>query len=105
MGDPMRLRWFLRRSRNFKMKRVSGIFNDWIDSRCEVKKTRVRQLRTFYKLFHPFEKVLGCRLPFILFVRSGPTVVECFESRREVAQPYHELDCACGSHVFATAVA
>ena len=88
-----------------KMKRVSGNFDDWIDSRCKVKKTRVRQLQTFYELFHPYEKVLGCRLPFILFVRSGPTVVECFESRREVAQPCYELDCACGSRDFTTAVA
>ena len=71
-----------------KMKRVSGNFDDWIDSRCKVKKTRARQLRTFYELFHPYKKVLGCRLPFIWFVRNGPTVVEYFESHREVAQPW-----------------
>ena len=80
-----------------KMKQVSSNFNDWIDSRRKVKKTRARQLQTFYELFHPYEKVLGCRLPFVWFVRNGPTVVKYFESHREVAQPWtHELDCACG---------
>ena len=53
-----------------------------------------------------YEKVLGCRLPFIWFVRNGSTVVKYFESHREVAQPWtHELDCACGSCDFTTAVA
>ena len=89
-----------------RMKRVSGNFNEWIDSRCKVKKTRARQLRTFYELFHPYEKVLGCRLPFVWFVRNGPAVVKYFESHQEVAQPWtHELDCACGSCDFTTAVA
>ena len=89
-----------------KMKRVSGNFDDWIDSRCKVKKTRARQLRTFYELFHPYKKVLGCRLPFVWFVRNGPAVVKYFESHPEVAQPWtHELDCACGSCDFTTAVA
>ena len=35
------------------MKRVSGSFDDWVDARCKVKKTRARPFRTFYKLFNP----------------------------------------------------
>ena len=35
------------------MKRVSGSFDDWVNSKCKVKKTRARQLRMFYKLFPP----------------------------------------------------
>ena len=52
------------------MKRVSGNFDDWVDLRCKVKKTRARQLRLFYKLFHPYKKVLRCKLPFIWFVKE-----------------------------------
>lgn len=39
------------------MKRVSGNFDDWVNLRCRVKKTRARQLRKFYKLFFPYKKV------------------------------------------------
>ena len=78
------------------MKRVSGNFDDWVDSRCRVKKTRARQLRMFYKLFSPYKKVLRCKLPFIWFVRNGKTVVDYFKSHHEAALSWtHELDCAC----------
>ena len=80
------------------MKRVSGSFDDWVDLRCKVKKTRARQLRMFYKLFCPYKKVLRCKLPFIWFLKNGKTVVDYFKSHREVALPWtHELDCACGT--------
>ena len=43
--------WLSRAFKKFQeeksMKRVSGSFEDWVDSRCKVKKTRARQLRTF----------------------------------------------------------
>ena len=87
------------------MKHVSGNFDDWVDLRCKVKKTRARQLTMFYKLFHPYKKVLRCKLPFIWFVRNGKTIVNYFKTHREVAQPWtHELDCVCDTCDFATAV-
>ena len=86
------------------MKRVSGSFDDWVDSRCKVKKTRARQLRMFFKLFCPYKKVLRCKLPFVWFVKNCKTVVEYFESHPETAIPWtHER--ACGTCDFATAVA
>ena len=89
-----------------RMKRVSGSFDDWVNSKCKVKKTRARQLRMFYKLFHPYKKVLRCRLPFIWFVKNGKTIVDYFKSHREAAQPWtHELECACATCDLATAVA
>ena len=88
------------------MRRISGNFDEWVDLRCKVKKTRARQLRMFYKLFHPYKKVLRCKLPFIWFVKNGKTIIDYFKSHPEVALPWtHELDCACGTCNFATAVA
>ena len=79
-----------------RMKRVSGSFDDWIDSRCRVKRTRAWQLRKFYKLFSPYKKVLRCQLPFIWFLRNGKTVIDYFESHPAAALPWtHELDCVC----------
>lgn len=87
------------------MKRVYGNFDDWVDLRCKVKKTRARQLRLFYKLFHPYKKVLGCKLPFIWFVKNGKTIVDYFKSHHEAGQPWtHEVDCACGISDFTTAM-
>jgi len=87
------------------MKPVYGNFDDWVDLRCKVKKTRARQLRLFYKLFHPYKKVLRCKLPFIWFVKNGKTIVDYFKSHHEAAQPRtHEVDCACGTCDFTTAM-
>ena len=63
------------------IKRVYGNFDDWLDLRCKVKKTWAPQLRLFYKLFHPYKKVLRCKLPFIWFVKNGKTIVDYFKSR------------------------
>ena len=85
------------------MKRVSGSFDDWVDLRCKVKKTRARQLRMFYEPFSPYKKVLRW---FAWFVRNGKTVVDYFKSHPMVALQWtHELDCACDTCDFATAVA
>lgn len=79
-----------------KMNRVSGSFDDWVNSRCKVKQTRARQLRKFYKLFSPYKKVLRCKLPFLWFVKNGDIIVKYFESHREAALPWtHEINCAC----------
>ena len=79
-----------------RVKLVSGNFDDWVDLRCKVKKSRARQLRMFYKLFHPYKKVLRCKLPFIWFVKNGKAVVDYFKSHQEVALPWtHETDCMC----------
>ena len=47
--------WLSRTFDKFKeekrLNRVSGGFDDWVNSRCEVKQTQVRRLRKFYKLF------------------------------------------------------
>lgn len=80
------------------MKRVLGNFDDWVNLRCRVKKTRARQLRKFYKLFFPYKKVLRCKLPFLWFVKNGGAVVDYFSSHQEVAEPWtHNIDCACGT--------
>ena len=102
--------WLSRAFKKFQedklMKRVSGSFDDWVNSKCKVKKTRARQLRMFYKLFHLYKKVLRCKLPFIWFVKNGKTIVDYFKSHREAAQPWtHELECACATCDLATAVA
>ena len=40
-------------------------FDEWVNGKCCVKKTRARQLRMFYNRFHKYIKVLQCKLPFI----------------------------------------
>ena len=46
--------WFRRAFDKFqeekRLNHVSGSFDDWVNSRCNVKQTRARQLRKFYKL-------------------------------------------------------
>lgn len=77
-------------------RRVSGSFDDWVNSRCEVKQTRARQLRKFYKQFSPYKKVCRCTLPLIWFLNNGDAVVKYLESHKEVALPWtHEIDCDC----------
>ena len=88
------------------VKRVSGNIDNWVDSRCRVKKTRAWQIRMFYKLFNPYKRVLRCKLPFIWFAKNGKAIVDYFKSHHEVAQPWtHELNCACSTCDFATSVA
>ena len=48
-------------------QRVSGNFDDWVNSRCKVKQTRARQLRKFYKQ-----------------LSNGDTIRKYFEEHREV---------------------
>lgn len=80
------------------MGRVVGSFDDWVNSKCNVKQTRARQLRKFYKLFLPYGKILRCKLPFVWFVKNGVKVVKYFESHEEVALPWtHETNCNCGN--------
>ena len=77
-------------------QRVSGNFDDWVNSRCKVKQTRARQLRKFYKQLSPYKKVCRCTLPLKWFLVNGDTIRKYFEEHREVAIPWtHEIDCFC----------
>ena len=60
-------------------------FDEWIDQKCFVKKTRARQLRMFYKRFNQYIKVLQCKLPFIWFVCNGNAILNYFKDHEEEA--------------------
>ena len=38
---------------------IASNFDDWVDTRCQVKQRQARQLRKFYKLFSSYKKVLS----------------------------------------------
>ena len=63
-------RAFDRFQKEKRVNRVSGSFDDWVNSRCKVKQTRARQLGKFYKLFCPYKKVLRCQLPFFMVCKE-----------------------------------
>ena len=68
-------------------RRVSGNFDDWVNSRCKVKQTRARQLRKFYKQLSPYKKVCRCTLPLKWFLVNCHAIRKYFEEHREVAKP------------------
>ena len=60
-------------------------FDEWVNRKCCVKKTRARQLRMFYNRFNKYIKVLQCKLPFIWFVYNGPAILNYFKDNEEEA--------------------
>ena len=89
-------RAFDRFQEEMRLNRVSGSFDNWVNSRCKVKQTRARQLKKFSKLFSPYKKVLRCNYLFNEFVKNGDIVVKFFESHRVTALPWtHKIDCVC----------
>ena len=63
-------------------------FDDWVDRKCFVRKTRARQLRIFYERFNQYIKVLQCKLPFIWFVCKGNAIVNYFKDHEEKANQW-----------------
>ena len=109
MGDLMRLRWFLRRSRNFKMRRRwnESLVTSTIGLIQGVKLRR-QGLVNFERSTSFFTLMKKCwDVGYHLYCSWGMDLLSSsILSRREVAQPWtHELDCACGSCDFTTAVA
>lgn len=63
-------------------------FDDWVDQKCFVRKTRARQLRIFYRRFNQYIKVLQCKLPFIWFVCNGNAILNYFKDHEEEANQW-----------------
>ena len=63
-------------------------FDEWVNGKCCVKKTRARQLRIFYNRFNKYIKVLQCKLPFIWFVCNGAAILNYFKDNEEEANQW-----------------
>lgn len=63
-------------------------FDEWVEQKCFVKKTRARQLRMFYNRFNKYIKVLQCKLPFIWFVCNGNALLNYFKDHEEEANKW-----------------
>ena len=76
--------------REDKKNRVISVtnFDDWVNQKCFVKKTRARQLRKFYKTFKQYTKALQCKLPFIWFVCNGNAILNYFKDHEEEANQW-----------------
>ena len=58
-------------------------FDEWVNGKCCVKKTRARQLRMFYNRFKKYIKVLQCKLTFIWFVCNGAAIRNYIKNNEE----------------------
>jgi len=75
-------------------------FDDWVDVKCGVNRTKARQLRKFFRSFKPYQKALHAKLPFDWFIKNGSALVEYFEANPSIAEPWtHYLFCECDNCV------
>ena len=86
-------KWIEKAFRKFQEDKRNNVisitnFDDWVDRKCFVRKTRARQLMIFYRRFNRYIKVLQCKLPFIWFVRNGNAVLNYFKDHEEEANQW-----------------
>ena len=75
-------------------------FDDWVDIKCGVNRTKARQLRNLANSFKDYQKVLHSRLSFDWFVKNGSKLLEYFKENPDVAESWtHKIFCQCSECV------
>ena len=71
-------------------------YNDFLQQKCDIKKTWALSMRNFYKVCAEYPQLLHCKMPLSFFLKNRTQIIKYFQQNVVLGQSWkHNITCRC----------